>query len=79
MDQATSSGASTTQYKKVANAASGGGGGSPNKPRMQADTVKYVDTVHPKDRMTSAEVIDWLNKLIEIDNHLNTDAHVETF
>ena len=46
---------------------------------MKADTVKYIDTVHPKDRMTSSEVIDWLNKLIEIDNHLNTDAHVETF
>jgi hypothetical protein len=46
---------------------------------MKADTMKYVDTVHSKDRMNSAEVIDWLNKLIEIDNHLNTDDHVETF
>lgn len=29
--------------------------------------------------MTSSQVIDWLNKLIEIDNQLNTDQHVETF
>jgi len=46
---------------------------------MVADTVKYVETVHPKDRMNSTEVIDWLNKLIEVDNKLNTDDHVETF
>ena len=78
MEQAASSGASTGQYKKVADA-SRGAGGSAAKPKMKADTVKYKDTVHTKDRMTSAEVIDWLNKLVEIDNHLNTDAHVETF
>ena len=53
-----------------------GVGGSANKPRMKVDTVKYVDTVYPKDRLTSVEVIDWLNKLIETDNHLNTDDHV---
>jgi hypothetical protein len=46
---------------------------------MIADTVKYVDTVHPKDRMTSFEVINWLNNLIDVDNNLKTDDHVETF
>ena len=46
---------------------------------MVADTSKYVDTVAPKDRMNSSEVVEWLNRLVEVDNKLNTDDHVETF
>ena len=66
MDSAMGSGASTQQYNKIASSSSGGGG---PKQKQESDyTIKYKDTVHQKDRLNSAEVIDWLNKLIEIDN-----------
>ena len=82
MDGAMASGGDTAKFKKISASSSKGGfgpAGSPSKNKMVADTVKYQDTVHPKDRMNSSEVIDWLNKLIEVDNKLNTDDHVETF
>jgi hypothetical protein len=78
MGMAMGSNADTGNYNKIAGALKGGGAGG-NKPRMVADTVKYQDTVHEKDRMGSAEVIEWLNKLVAVDGKLNTDDHVDTF
>ena len=81
MDMASGSGSSTAQFKKIADAASrgGSGGGFAGKKKMVADTAKYVDTVHPKDRMTSAGLIQWLNRLVNVDNDLANVDHVETF
>ena len=79
MDMAIGSNADTGSYNKIAGALKGGGGGGANKPKNVADTVKFQDTVHEKDRMDSTEVIGWLNKLVAVDGKLNTDDHVDTF
>ena len=58
METAMNSNSDTGEYEKIASAVRSGKsapGGSPNKgKKIVADTPKYIDTVHERDRMDSA-------------------------